>query len=194
MQLDIGCGIRPKDRKHAGCIGVDVHRPIYHVRTDTGLADFAQATVHALPFPDKTFDKIYFHAVMEHLPRGHREAVQEIIRVLKDDGIVDIIIPVVAHQLKYCVTRFFQEFPLALKMGLRVIHTTRKYLDTDYSLHMAQVEPSDFERFGLRIVHIRYRGHSWFMGRKGRVLRRWLRGRELPGNSCRLLCVKQEAK
>lgn len=190
MKLDIGCGFRKKDRKHKGCIGIDINRPRYNVRKDTELDDFAIATVHALPFPDKTFDKIYFHAVIEHLPRGHRKAIREIIRVLEDDGIVDIIIPVVAHQLKYFVTHFFQEFPFVLKMALRVIHTTRKYRGTDYCLHVAEVYPSDFERFGLKIFHIVYKGHSLFMGRKGKLLRKLLNGRELHGNSCRILCKK----
>lgn len=47
------------------------------------------ASAYDLPFPDKTFDRIFMVAVLAEIPDKHK-ALKEINRVLKDDGLLAI--------------------------------------------------------------------------------------------------------
>lgn len=78
MTLDIGC----RDRKRKGSIGLDIERFDNDVIGDT----------HRLPFREKTFRTIQIFEVFEHL-HNPLYALQEIHRILKDDGILEITIP-----------------------------------------------------------------------------------------------------
>lgn len=80
-ELDIGCG---KD-KHAGSIGIDI-------------TDYGQEVVwdirKGLPFSDNSFLKIYAHSILEHLCSNDLIFIMnECHRVLKKDGILEIIVP-----------------------------------------------------------------------------------------------------
>lgn len=82
MDLDIGC----RDRKRKGSIGIDIKR------FDNDLI----ADAHKLPFRDKTFRIIQLFEVFEHL-HNPLFALQEIHRVLKDDGKMLVTIPNVQY-------------------------------------------------------------------------------------------------
>jgi predicted SAM-dependent methyltransferase len=86
--LNIGCGGREGDKF------------IWygHVRLD--IEWFPNVThvgdAHDLPFEDKTFDLIVCYVTLEHLYNPFK-AVSEMIRVLKDNGMIKIVIPNVHH-------------------------------------------------------------------------------------------------
>lgn len=46
----------------------------------------------SLPFKDATFDKIICSEVLEHIP-DDQQSIRELVRVLKDDGIIAISVP-----------------------------------------------------------------------------------------------------
>lgn len=46
----------------------------------------------SLPFKDATFDKIICAEVLEHIP-DDQQSIRELVRVLKDDGIIAISVP-----------------------------------------------------------------------------------------------------
>ncbi|MFI2432287.1 class I SAM-dependent methyltransferase [Streptomyces sp. NPDC018693] len=78
-------------RRGARWTGVDLTETAVH-RTGTRLAvrglpfdDLRQASVLDLPFPDRSFDVVFSHGVLHHVPDIHR-AQREIHRVLKPDG------------------------------------------------------------------------------------------------------------
>ena len=48
--------------------------------------------IQNLPFEDATFDKIICSEVMEHIP-DDQQGIKEMVRVLKDDGILTISVP-----------------------------------------------------------------------------------------------------
>ncbi|MHC4606910.1 MAG: class I SAM-dependent methyltransferase, partial [Planctomycetota bacterium] len=89
--LDVGCGSSRIIRGIPGGIGLDVALPkLRHIRNRgaTGVA----GTVHALPFPDGSFDGVIFSEVIEHLPRDPR-ILGEIRRVLRPGGTLVIGTP-----------------------------------------------------------------------------------------------------
>lgn len=55
-------------------------------------AEFIQASIYDLPFPDNSFDAVFSHALFEHLQEPVK-ALQEIYRVLKPGGKVGVRSP-----------------------------------------------------------------------------------------------------
>ncbi|MEA5627239.1 methyltransferase domain-containing protein [Nostoc sp. UHCC 0251] len=55
-------------------------------------ANFLEANIYALPFPDNSFDAIFSHALFEHLQEP-TQALGEMWRVLKPGGIVGLRTP-----------------------------------------------------------------------------------------------------
>ena len=53
---------------------------------------YAQSSVLDLPYPDKSFDKIFCSEVIEHIP-GYEEVFPEFHRCLKDNGVLVITTP-----------------------------------------------------------------------------------------------------
>jgi SAM-dependent methyltransferase len=51
-----------------------------------------RGSILQLPFKDKTFDKIICSEVLEHIP-DDLQGIQEIVRVLKDDGLLAVSVP-----------------------------------------------------------------------------------------------------
>ena len=62
--------------------------------TDAGVAnvEYREASAVALPFPDESFDVVYFHALLCHLP-APRDALAEARRVLKRGGLIAVSEP-----------------------------------------------------------------------------------------------------
>ncbi|HTP83789.1 MAG TPA: methyltransferase domain-containing protein [Alphaproteobacteria bacterium] len=102
--LDCGCGPGSITLGIAAAcapgkvVGVDFGATqIGHARaaaTASGLVhvEFRTADCYALPFADGTFDRVFSHALMEHLSEPAR-AIGEICRVLKPGGIAGICSP-----------------------------------------------------------------------------------------------------
>ncbi len=51
----------------------------------------------SLPFPAQTFDIIHMAAVIEHLPQSHKKVLDNIRRILKDNGILIMDTPNLTH-------------------------------------------------------------------------------------------------
>jgi ubiquinone/menaquinone biosynthesis C-methylase UbiE len=89
--LDLGCG-SGRDAlliKSHQYIGLDLSEPMLEeARKLAPQATFIRGNLYSLPFPDKTFDGVWAAASLLHTPRRRiREALQEVKRVLKDDGL-----------------------------------------------------------------------------------------------------------
>jgi ubiquinone/menaquinone biosynthesis C-methylase UbiE len=53
--------------------------------------------IAAIPFSDRSFDLIYCSHVLEHVPED-RKAMRECNRVLADDGMAILIVPIMAEK------------------------------------------------------------------------------------------------
>jgi ubiquinone/menaquinone biosynthesis C-methylase UbiE len=94
--LEIGCGTGCdllQFAKHgAEAVGIDItpaHLKLAAERINR-MARLVRADATALPFRDKSFDYVYSHGVLHHLEKP-REAVKEILRVLRPGGPLDMI-------------------------------------------------------------------------------------------------------
>jgi SAM-dependent methyltransferase len=80
VRVDLGCGTH----KSEGFIGVDI---VVASGVDV-VADLNES----FPFPDNSVDVIKAHDFIEHLP-NRIQTMNELWRILKPDGIVDILVP-----------------------------------------------------------------------------------------------------
>ncbi|MFB7976662.1 methyltransferase domain-containing protein [Streptomyces vinaceus] len=99
--LDVGCGpgtitadlaelVAPGGRVTAVDAAADVLEQAARYTRERGLADavtFATADVHALDFPDDSFDVVHAHQVLQHVGDPVR-ALREMRRVCRPGGIV----------------------------------------------------------------------------------------------------------
>jgi 2-polyprenyl-3-methyl-5-hydroxy-6-metoxy-1,4-benzoquinol methylase len=96
--LDAGCGVGYGTAllKAAGAreaIGVDVAADaVAAAKASHGDAQFVAADVHALPFPDDSFDVVVCFEVIEHVD-GQGAVIDEFARVLAPDGVLAISSP-----------------------------------------------------------------------------------------------------
>jgi SAM-dependent methyltransferase len=92
--LEVGCGAGRDGLRLAGpgisYTGVDLSAAAVRVCRDLGLAA-VEASATALPFADDAFDAAWSMSTLMHLvDDGFGEAVQELARVLRSGGIVEI--------------------------------------------------------------------------------------------------------
>ena len=80
--LNVGCG----DRYHPAWVNVDLRC--------TGPAVTLHTVTCGLPFANQVFDAVYHSHMLEHLPKRYAPMfIRECFRVLKDGGIIRIVVP-----------------------------------------------------------------------------------------------------
>ena len=98
--LDVGCGAGYSMKKACGeleceCYGIDPmpggHGVGRYSELDCSLR-ILQGVSEKIPFGDKSFDVVYSSHVLEHVDDEHK-SLQEMKRVLKDDGVLIIGMP-----------------------------------------------------------------------------------------------------
>ncbi|MCE5260263.1 MAG: methyltransferase domain-containing protein [Chloroflexi bacterium] len=93
--LDDGCGVGvyvARFRAFSSEVyGVDID-PERVREASEHLPNIRQASVEALPYPDRMFDVVLSHEVLEHVPND-RAAVSEAHRVLKPGGRLVVFVP-----------------------------------------------------------------------------------------------------
>ncbi|MBI5241095.1 MAG: class I SAM-dependent methyltransferase [Elusimicrobia bacterium] len=93
--LDIGCGrgelLYHLRRLGAVAVGTDYAGPAVKIAQETSGCRVVECDAKALPFPDHSFDRVFFIGVMDHLHRWELEACfREMKRVLRPEGFVVI--------------------------------------------------------------------------------------------------------
>lgn len=95
--LDVGCGpgsitlglaeaVAP-----AEVVGVDANPRAVAAATQAHATNirFEVADLYRLPFPDHSFDAVFMHAVLQHVPDA-REALRRVARVLRPGGVIGV--------------------------------------------------------------------------------------------------------
>ena len=158
MVLDLGCGFGRHAfevlRRGARVVACDMALPELHeVRaTYAAMADVGEldATAPAftslgdatcLPFRDASFDRIIASEVLEHI-HNDEEALKELFRVLKPDGILAVTVPAYLPE-KICWT-LSDQYHAPAEVGGHVRIYSKRELET--KIFDAGMKPVDYHR------------------------------------------------
>lgn len=159
--LDIGCGNKPFEKIFAEkntCefIGID--------NNPNSKADFIQDITEPLPFKSYSFDLVILSEVLEHIPEPLK-VINEIIRILKNDGILFMSTPLAfpIHGKPYDYFRYTEYFykDHLKKIGLKCkyFYISNSIITTPILLIMQQINffpffPRLIKDFILAIMNI----------------------------------------
>ena len=158
MVLDLGCGFGRHAfealRRGARVVACDVALPelqnvrsTYAAMVEVGeLEATAPAFVSAgdatrLPFQDDTFDRIIASEVLEHI-HNDEEALQELFRVLKPEGILAVTVP--AYFPERICWALSEEYHAPVEIGGHV--RIYKKRELEMKIHAAGLEPVGYHR------------------------------------------------
>jgi ubiquinone/menaquinone biosynthesis C-methylase UbiE len=165
--LDVGCGFRKGEGQERGDVGLDINRRVCDVVGDA----------ENLPFRDDVFERVYLYAILEHLDNPMK-CLRESARVAKDGARFEIVIPVETRPWVWHLKHLVFEFPLGIiwivdRMWMGSIRYRKE--EALGGRHKTILKPHHISAF-LRIKKVeKHRGiHTWFMGRKGKLLRKLL--------------------
>lgn len=167
LTLDVGCGWVKGVQKKRGEIGIDINR---------GMCDIV-SDAHHLPFREGIFDKILLYSVLEHLDNPLK-CLMETARVAKAGARFEIIIPVETCPFILELGGMLLEFPFGVVAAFNRCWRRHKYRKTGALSRKNSIQSRHIARYAsyLELVRVEKAGtHSWFQGRKGKLLRKILR-------------------
>lgn len=93
--LDFGCNdgsiVEELNKNHYNVYGVDIKKPEAESDANEYIKYIGLENYH-IPYPDKYFDVIYSHHVLEHI-MDYTDVLPELRRILKDDGVMIHLYP-----------------------------------------------------------------------------------------------------
>ena len=158
MVLDLGCGFGRHAfealRRGAQVVACDMALPELHeVRSiyaamagagdleETAAAFTSAGDATRLPFHDATFDRIIASEVLEHI-HNDEEALQELFRVLKPQGILAVTVP--AYFPERVCWALSDEYHAPVEVGGHV--RIYKKRELELKIHAAGLKPVDYHR------------------------------------------------
>jgi len=165
FSLDVGCGFSARQKKR-GDLGLDINR---------GLCDVV-GDAENLPFRDGVFGKVYLYAILEHLDNPMR-CLRESARVTKDRASFEIVIPVETRGWVGHLKHLVFEFPLGILWIIKGMWWVSRYRKEEVlrQRHRTILQPHHISAIlGIKKVEKHNGIHTWFMGRKGKPLRKLL--------------------
>jgi SAM-dependent methyltransferase len=150
--LDIGCGrgelLFQARRLGAVGVGVDFSEAALGFAREVSGCPVARCDAKALPFADRSFDRIFFLGIMDHLLAPELErCFAEMARVLRPGG--RVLLHTCTNTQYYKRWTYSLRLALAKALGLRAPEPSRS--SEDEELHVNEHSCSDIRRFFRRI-------------------------------------------
>lgn len=193
LSLDIGCGF------------LDLQIPVLEadVSLDLNLDKASPSLIRKLkipiigdaqnlPFRNDIFYKIYWNAILEHLPDPVK-ALKEGKKTLRKNGEARVKLPLITNHERRYLQYLFVAFPFSISAVLRHLIRHCRYFKIKGVRHLTEIKPSDLRPFFKKIeVKTEWGTHAWFSGRKGRLLKKLLKCEPIhdPQGQYIIRCIK----
>lgn len=176
VSLDVGCGFMGKQIPALATVSLDLNmnkvKPKFLRHIKEAESHPICANGYHLPFREEIIDKVYWRAVLEHIPDPHT-AILEGKRVLKTGGEAEIILPIITSHMKHYLRILFTQFPFSLVLIQLALRKARKYWHIEGVPHIRIVKPQIFESYFSKVVwRANYYRNTWFHYPWGRLTRR----------------------
>lgn len=162
--LNIGCWTGTFEHKSvelaASMTSVDIEPKALEVaRKNVPAAEFIEASILDLPFPDQSFDLVTLWAVIEHIPVGTEpRALSEIARVLRCGGYLALSTPN-SHLLSRC---FDPAYFLAGHRHYAAAELSTKLNEAGFSVLNIEILGGWYSILGVLILYT----WKWFFHRR----------------------------
>jgi ubiquinone/menaquinone biosynthesis C-methylase UbiE len=137
------------------------------------------ASATHLPFRSDRVEKLYWRAILEHLPREiARQGIKEGVRVLKSGGEAEVILPIITSHMRHYLIILFTQFPFSLVLIQLALRRARKYWGIEGVPHLTIINPWDLRPYFSKVVwRANYYRNTWFHYPWGRVTRKMVNQR-----------------
>lgn len=150
--LDVGCGrgelLHLAAEAGATAVGTDYAEAALALARENGRGRVARCDAKALPFADRSFDRVFLLGVVDHLHRWELEACfKELARVLRPDGFV--VLHNCANRLHYKALTYSVRRRAAAALaalGLPVREPSRPRSEEDEAMHVNEHSAGDLRR------------------------------------------------
>jgi len=177
LSLDIGCGFLPIHHSKKATIGLELNLDKAPNKEVLKGKSLVMSDAQNLCFKSKVFDKISWMAVLEHLPKPI-DALVEGDRCLKNDGKIEVGLPIEHNHLRHLLHVLYSEFPFGLIFIVKILYKANTVWKIHGVPHVNTIKPWDLEAvFNVNKVETNYRLHTyWRGGYQYRLMRRIFRG------------------
>ena len=184
--LDIGCGFTGNQAPVYADISLDLNMdkvdPGFLRRIKENNSHPLCASATHLPIRSESMDKIYWNAVLEHLPKETTiKSLYDGHRVLKPRGEAKIILPIITSHLRHYLTIIWSQFPFSLLLIIVALRKAHKFWHIPGVPHLTDVKPDHLSQIFSKIEtrKVFYR-NTWFHYPWGKIARKLVGGRFIP--------------
>lgn len=150
--LDVGCGrgelLHLASEVGATAVGTDYAEAALSLARENGRGRVARCDAKALPFAERTFDRVFLLGVVDHLhPWELSACFGELARVLKPGGFV--VLHNCANRLHYKTLTYAarrRAASILAGLGLPMREPTRPRSDEDEAMHVNEHSAGDLRR------------------------------------------------
>jgi len=179
LEIDIGCGFTEGVQIPVYAdISLDLNMNKVEPRFLEKLRDHDSnplcASATHVPVRDELFSKVYWRAVLEHLPREvARQGIEEGVRILKEGGEAEIILPIITSHMRHYLQILFTQFPFSLYLICVALWRAHLYWGIEGVPHVTIIKPWDLERYFSKVVwRANYYRNTWFHRPWGNLTRK----------------------
>ncbi len=196
--MDIGCGFTGNQLPVYADISLDLNMdkvgPEFLKRIKDNNSHPLCASATHLPIRSESMTKIYWNAVLEHLPKEITiKSVYDGKRVLKPGGTAKIVLPIITSHMRHYLTIIWTQFPFSLWLILTALKKAHKFWHIPGVPHITDVKPHHLSPIFSEVeIRKEFYRNTWFHYPWGAITRKMVKGRFIPDiqGQYHLVCTK----
>jgi len=184
--LDVGCGFKSGVQNPVKAdVSLDLNMDKVDAEQKRRIRELGSNAVQGdathLPIRNGSIERIYWNALLEHIPRDLTHAtLLEGRRVLKPGGEAHVILPIITSHMHHYLIILFTQFPFSLYDIIVALWRAHLYWHIPGVPHLTDVKPRHLERYFSSVESKpHYYRHKWLHNPWGRLIRplinnRWI--------------------